>query len=191
MVSRTKHHQRVTFNREAAGIILVESLNHGEATHRGAKPTFLMRLVAGIWFAAVFGILAAGYLAYLLGSDWNLESVIRSTDGLYRIIAPTTVGGVCGSLFGAAILTDSRRYRTSTAVLRGMLVGIVCVTSYVGFWALEGTLYGTRREFTEFVWLVTYIGLSWGWIAAVPAAIIGALGGLLLYCSRRALRRMM
>src|SRR6185369_9808268 len=114
--------------------------NDKQSSESFAKPTLLMRLAAGLWFALAFGVLELSYFAYLLGPSWNLKIILSSTYGLYRIIAPASVAGICGSLLGAAILAGSRPKQLLFAASQGMAIGILCTVSHIGFWALEETL---------------------------------------------------
>jgi len=43
--------------------------NDKQSSECFAKPTLLMRLAAGLWFALGFGVLELSYFAYLLGGS--------------------------------------------------------------------------------------------------------------------------
>jgi len=122
---------------------LGDSLDLGKPTSRQRRrPPVFMRFAAGIWFAIVFGALAMGFYSYLEDlrkfSFWNFSNLILS---------PALVGGLSGYILGGAIVAASDVYPGLFAALRGMAIGLICISFQVVNLAFFGTLFGqVRRE---------------------------------------------
>ena len=170
------------------GLLLKGRASVNNLRERG-KITLAMRVIASIWFALVFGVLALVNFSYFGGHFEGFRNTVLSIGGFYFIIAPTSVAGLCGWFFGGRILVGSNRSRAVIAALRGTAIGLLCLAFYIGAMALHGTLSSARREFMQFVSLMIYLGVFWGLDAVIPVAMVGALAGLLLYWTKFALRK--
>src|SRR3954465_10754505 len=156
---------------------MMADLGKGQHSTSQAKPTLVMRVAAGLWFGAVFSILALAYFIYRLPSEATLGDALRSTEVFYWIIAPAFVASLSGYLAGGNILLAERPLSPFLSALCGVIVGLACVSSFIGALALDGTLNGARHGFKQFVWLLIYVGMFLGVFIAVPVMSIGAISG--------------
>jgi hypothetical protein len=154
-----------------------------------AKPSLVMRVAAGLWFGAAFGILALSYFIYQLPSEVNLGVALRSTEVFYWIIAPAFVAGLTGSLVGADILPGYARLSALHAAGCGVIVGLASVSTFIGGQALEGTVNGALHGFKQFAWLVIYVGMYWGLTSTFPVIFVGAISGFILHFTAACFRR--
>jgi hypothetical protein len=142
-----------------------------------AKPTLVMRLMAGLWFSITVGIVAFSWV-YLEKPPRDLPIF------LWFVILPTVIAGLCGWTLGAPILLGLEAHATLMAALRGVTTFSICFAILVVIIALRATL-ATSREFSHFLGLVIWVIVFWALNKVIGVVIIGAVAGLVLYRCRR------
>jgi hypothetical protein len=154
-------------------------VSEGKRSLMRARPTILMRLVAGCWFA-VTGFIPA-FVSFLVTS-W-VHHPIGSLVFVKSAIIPIPIFALCGAVIGAPILYESRG-RPEYAALRGAAVAALSMTLYVLAVAIIETLRSMKPDLGGLIFITLSITVFWAAVRFVPILIIGALAGWLLYRCR-------
>lgn len=156
------------------------SVTEAQPSRIRARPTILMRVVAGCWFA-VTGLVPA-FVSFLMTS-WLHNHAIGSGVFVGFVIIPIPIFALCGSVIGAPILHESQG-RGDYAALRGAGVAAISITLYVLTWALIETFRSNKPDLGGLVFITLYLTVFWGVVRIVPIVIIGGFSGWILYRCR-------